>query len=197
MGWWVAGGLMVVLILVVAWPILQREPAPAMGGAAATGTAAGNPAAGPSAVDLSTMSPREAADRLFDRVMRTAAAGDSATAISFVPMTVSAYDQARPLDADGLFHLASVQRVAGDHAAALAAAQEALEGDPDHLLALHAAAQAAVDLGDTATALTYYRHVLEVWDAEMGSGLFDYEAHASMMDEVRRTAQAFVAGNGG
>jgi tetratricopeptide (TPR) repeat protein len=143
------------------------------------------------------MTPREAADRLFDRVMRTAAAGDTATAVGFVPMAVSAYEQARPLDADGLFHLASVQRVAGDHAAALAAAQEALEGDPDHLLALHAAGQAAADLGDTAAALGYYRHVLDVWDVEMASGLFDYEAHTSLMDEVRSTAQAFVAANGG
>jgi tetratricopeptide (TPR) repeat protein len=189
---------MVVLILVVAWPILRGEPASPTGPTGPTApVASGGAATGPSSVDLSSMTPREAADRLYLRVVRTAAAGDTAGAVGFVPMTVAAFDQARPLDADGLFHLTQVHSVAGDHASMLAAAEEALADSPNHLLNLHAAGTAAADLGDTVRALEHYRRLLEVWDEEMASGNADYESHALMMDEARSSAEAYVAANGG
>jgi tetratricopeptide (TPR) repeat protein len=187
MGWWAAGGLLVVLILVVAWPILQPE-AVAPVGVPATG------AAGPAAVDLNSMTPREAADRLFQRVMQAASVGDSAQAAQFLPMAIQAYEGARPLDLHGLFDLSTLQRTAGDFAGARATADEGLAQDADHLLLLYAAAQAAQDAGETDAARGYYEHLLEVYDAESASDNIDYQAHSTMLPTARTDAQAFLGG---
>jgi TPR repeat protein len=53
---------------------------------------------------------RDAADRLFDRVMRAVAVGDSAQAGALLPMAIAAYQRARPLDHDALYHLSVLQR---------------------------------------------------------------------------------------
>lgn len=200
MGWWAAGGLLVVLILVVVWPVVRPGPStPADGAAGAGGAAAsagGAPATGAAGVDLSSMTPREAADRLYVRVMTAAEAGDSTTARGFVPMAVSAYEQARPLDADGLFHLSSLQRVAGDLAAAVSTAEEALANEPDHLLNLYAAAEASRESGAADDARRYYQRLVNVWDEQMASGHQDYLDHANMMTSVRNEAVAFLAAEG-
>lgn len=185
--WWFAGGLLVLLILVVAWPILRPDqvaPVPTQA-----------PATGAAAVDLNSMTPRQAADALFDRVMRASAAGDSVQAAQFVPMAIQAYDRAAPLDLDGLFHKSTLQRTAGDLTAAIATAEEGLATGPDHLLLLYAAGQAAAEAGDTEAARGYYEHLLDVFDAEMASGNLDYEAHESMMGSIRADAVAFTGGD--
>lgn len=188
--WGVAGLVMVALILAVALPAVQsaREAsetpaAPVAGQGGSTG-----------AVDLASMTPRQAADQLYDRIMRTSSAGDSAGAAFFLPMAVQAYDRARPLDADGLFHLSLLQRMAGDPEAGLATAREGLAVQPNHLLILATAAGAAAEMGDTATAQEYYDQLLASWDDEMGKGLPEYEAHAGMMPEIRQEAESFSGG---
>jgi tetratricopeptide (TPR) repeat protein len=135
------------------------------------------------------MTPREAADRLFDRVMRSAASGDSAQAQQFLPMAIQAYERVRPLDADGAFHLSLLQRTAGDLEGARATAREALESYPDHLLVRGAAGAAALEAGDRTAAEEHYAHLLEVWDAQMDLGLPEYEAHASLLPELRADAR--------
>ncbi len=183
-GWWAAGGLLVVLILVVAWPILRpRDVAPPP-----------PVATGPAAVDLNSISPIEAADRLFTRVMSAAEVGDSATVVTFVPMAIQAYERAAPLNEDGLFHLSSLQRTAGDFAAAVATADEGLSRDPDHLLLLYAAGEAASLDGRPAEARDYYKRLLDVYDAELASDNLDYQSHAGMMANVRAAALAFLGG---
>ncbi|HSG46835.1 MAG TPA: hypothetical protein VLA43_03355, partial [Longimicrobiales bacterium] len=131
--WWIAGVAMLGLILVIGVTMVKPEgPSVPPGMPAAGGD---NPAAGQSTLDLTTMSPREAADRLFDRVMRTVAAGDTAGALAFQPMAVQAYQGAEPLDLDGMFHQALLEALA-DPAAALVTARRMLAEEPDHLLAL-------------------------------------------------------------
>jgi tetratricopeptide (TPR) repeat protein len=189
--WGVAGMLMVALILAVALPAVQsaREAS----GTPAAPAGAG-PAGGTGAVDLASMTPRQAADQLYDRIMRTSSAGDSAGAAFFLPMAMQAYDRARPLDADGLFHLSLLQRMAGDPEAGLATAREGLAVQPNHLLVLATAAGAAAEMGDTAAAQEYYDQLLASWDEEMGKGLPEYEAHAGMMPEIRQDAESFSGG---
>lgn len=184
--WWFAGGLMILLILVVAWPILRPEqvaPVPTQA-----------PATGPAAVDLNSMTPREAADALFNRVMQAAAVGDSAQVAQFVPMAIQAYDRARPLDLHGLFDLSTLQRTAGDFAGALATAEAGLAEDPDHLLLLYAAAQAAEEQGDAEIARGHYEHLLEIYDAESATQNLDYEAHGDMLPSARADALTFTGG---
>lgn len=194
LAWWISGAFMVALILFVAYPMVAPDDQPAAPAGAAAPFADGG---GDAPVDLSSMSPREAADRLYRRVMTDLEAGDSAAAEQFLPMAVSAYDMARPLDLDGLFHLALLQRESGDYEAALATAREGLEDAPDHLLLLSVAAQAAREGGDAATAREYYTHLLAVWDEERARDLPEYEAHARLMSEIRSEAVAFTEGQGG
>ena len=191
--WWIAGVAMFALIVFAgvrmvspagpAAPLAQPQPvAPFAGGG--TGTPP----------DLSSMTPREAADRLFDRVMTYVSANDSGQAQAFLPMALGAYERAQPLDHDGLFHLSLLNRVAGDLAAALANATQVLGADPNHVLALSAAAEAAAEMGRVDEARQYYTHLLEVLGAEIERALPEYVAHQTIMESVRGDAEAFLAG---
>jgi tetratricopeptide (TPR) repeat protein len=150
------------------------------------------PGSGPSSLDLTSMTPREAADRLFNRVMMAVEAGDSTEAAGFLPMAISAYEIAEPLNADGLFHLAMLKQTAGDFQGALEAALAGLEDNPDHLLNLAAAARASHALGDDAAARERYTRLLEAWDEETASGLVDYEDHPGQLPTLREEAEAFL-----
>lgn len=197
--WWIAGVAMFGLIVFIgvravtpagpAAPAAQPQPvAPFAGGAGVPGCAStGAPP------DLSNFTMRQSADMLFDRVMRCVSAGDSASAQMFLPMALGAYDQARPLDHDGLFHLSLLERVAGDPDAALADAQQVLADDPNHVLALTAAAEAAAQMGRLDEARQYYQHILDVLDSEIARGLPEYQAHETIMESVRGDAEAFLA----
>lgn len=189
-GWWVAGGLLVVVLIFVGISVIgggdQTTPT---GGAPVAAVGGGTPP------DLSTMTPREAADRLFNRVMTAAAQEDTAEANSFLPMALDAYELAKPLNEDGLFHLSLLQRAAGQREEALATAQEGLTTNPDHLLNLSAAAEAALQLGDSAAAREYYQRLVDAWDTEMAAGRPEYdEEHATLMPLIREEADSFLVG---
>lgn len=195
--WWIAGIAMFGLILVVGWNAVKPGPRQAPGAmqsapAAGAAGAAGNPATGMSTVDINSMTPREAADRLFNRVMETMSQADTSGAMFFQPMAVQAYERAEPLDLDGLLHLSLLQTLA-DPSAGLATAQRILESEPDHVLGLGAAAQAALALGDTAQATTYYKHLVDVYDTQFGRNLVEYDGHRSLMADMRNDAQQFLA----
>ena len=188
--WWVAGAAMVGLLLIVAYPVLRRDDGPTA--PAGVTPSSSMPGTGASSVDLSSMTPREAADRLFDRVMRADAAGDTAQVSSFLPMAIAAYDRAQPLDPDGSYHLAILKQTAADFEGALSAAQAGLEENPDHLLNLVAAARAQHALGDLEGARQRYSRLLEVWDEQEASGLEEYAAHASQLPQLRSEAESFL-----
>jgi len=198
--WWVAGGLFIALILAVVIPPLQRAQDDAQGPAGATnapfagGGAGGAAVPGAASTDITSMTPIEAADRLWTRVMTSVEAGDSASVQMFLPMSIAAYERARPLNADGLFHLSVLQRMALQPEEALATAEEALAAHPDHLLALSAAAGAAADLGREGRARELYGKLLDVWDAEMAKGLEEYELHSRMLPDLRAEAEAYLDG---
>ncbi len=178
---------MIVLILVFAWPILRpADVAPVPPTAAA----------GPAAIDLNSMTPREAADRLFQRVMQAASAGDSLGAAQFLPMAIQAYDRARPLDLHGLFDLSTLQRTAGDFAGGLATAEEGLADDPEHILLLYAAAEATREAGQGAAAREFFQRIVDNYDAELASANLDYQAHSDMMPSIREEAAAYLASAG-
>lgn len=139
-----------------------------------------------------TGTPRENADRLFERIMTARARGDAGEALRFTPMAIAAYAMAAPLDDDGLYHLASVHLVAGDTAAALSTAEQILARNPDHLLGLGVAAETAVIAGDTAAARAYYTRLLAAYDAEVASGLQEYRDHSQILPEYRATARSVV-----
>jgi tetratricopeptide (TPR) repeat protein len=138
------------------------------------------------------MTPRQAADRLFDRIMRASEAANTTEVQQFMPMAIAAHEQARPLDLDGLYHLAQLHQIALDYTSALAVAREMLGQNPDYLLGLSAAAEAAQALGDDATARQNYARFLEVYDTEMAKGLEEYTAHSFNLNLTRQNAVAFT-----
>jgi hypothetical protein len=193
--WWIAGVALFGLIVVVGWNAVrpgERQPPSTAAPAGMAGGAAGGAGLGAATTDISNMSPREAADRLYDHVMRSISAGDTASALQFQPMAVQAYERAEPLDLDGLFHEALLELMA-DPAAAEATAQRILEAEPDHILGLGVAAQAAVAMGDSAKAKDDYEHLLRVYDAQSGRNLVEYDGHRNLMAEYRDLAQQYVA----
>lgn len=190
--WWIVGVAMFGLILAVGWSMVRPGQPAAPAGAG--GAPAGNPAAGQGTTDITDMSPREAADRLFNRIMQAAASGDSLGAQQFMPMALQAYERARPLDSDGLYHLSLLQRTGFDAEGALATAQEILAEEPNHLLGLQAAAEAALELGRTDEAAAYYRRIVDSYDAEVARELPEYLGHARIIEPLRAEAEAFLAG---
>jgi hypothetical protein len=113
-------------------PITGGLPEPsAEGGAGAGGGAGGMP-------DLASMSPREAADRLFDRSMREQETGNEGQASQFANMALQAYGQVPPdqIDLDALFHVGLLHLLMGDSNTATSIAESILADDESHLLAL-------------------------------------------------------------
>ena len=192
-GWWVAWGLLGGVAIFMGLRVVMNDgpaPAPAIG----PGNLTPGAASGASSVDLSTMTPREAADRLFDRVMRTASAGDTTGALNFLPMAIGAYELVDPLDPDGHYHISLLHGVGSDHRAALDTAERALEETPNHLLLLGAAASAASGIGDESLAAQYHQRLLAAWDAEQVRALEEYRAHSVPLAEMRQASEA--AGGG-
>jgi hypothetical protein len=190
--WWIAGAALFGLILVVGWSMVRPAGPAAPEGPPPAAAGAPGPNA-PGVTDISQMTPREAADRLFDRVMRTISSGDTAGALGFQPMAVQAYIRAEPLDLDGLFHKALLELLA-DPAAALATARQILEEEPNHLLGLGVAARAALSVGDEEAATGYYERLLGAFEEESGRSLPEYEAHQNLLPDYRAEARDFLAG---
>ena len=188
--WWMAGALLLGLILVIAYPVYgpgrPAAPQPVVAG----------PAAGPVGAppDLSSMTAREAADRLFNRVMTAVSVDDSTEAGTFLPMAIAAFELAEPLDTDGKFHLVLLHLTGQFNAEALEGAEEILLEQPNHLLGLAMAGDASLALGDSASARRYYRRWLEAYETETAKDLLEYRDHAAMFAEMQVTAQA-LGGN--
>ncbi len=186
--WWIAGSSLAVVMAVLAWNGLDSS------GAQTVGATATPPA--PVLPSLSQASPRQSADQLFNRVMTASDNGDAATIEQFLPLALSAYEAARPLDMDGLFHVALLQRTGNDLEASFATAQEMLQIEPNHILGLNVAAQAAAAMGRDEEAAGYYREVLENLDTEMARPLFEYETHSRYFEVTRQEALAFLSERG-
>ena len=190
--WWMAGALLLGLILVIAYPVYGP------GRPDATAPVVAGPAAGPVPVgappDLSSMTPREAADRLFNRVMTAVSVDDSTEAGTFLPMAIAAFELAEPLDTDGRFHLVLLHLTGQFNAEALEGAEEILSEQPNHLLGLAMAGDASLALGDSASARRYYRRWLDAYETETAKDLLEYRDHAAMFAEMQVMAEA-LGGN--
>lgn len=188
---WASGVFAGVLVIGAGyWALARDEP-----GEAPSPSPAGDlvPGVG-TPPDLSSMTPREAADRLYDRIMRAASAGDTAEALAFLPMALDAYGLVVPLDADGHYHVSLLHALDADYRTAREAADRALADAPTHLLLLGAAARAASELGDDDGANAYYARFLAAWDSEQARGREEYSMHAIPLAEMRQAAERRTGG---
>jgi hypothetical protein len=155
----------------------------------ASGEPAGNAdPAGESPPDLSTMSPRERFNRLYNRIMRGAEAGDEATVSRFTPMALMAYAQLDTIDADARFHAALLRVHTGDAAAARALGDTVLQQSPGHLFGYVILGTVARWQKDDTALRKAYSGFLQHYDAEMKVGREEYKEHATSLNDFHQAA---------
>lgn len=189
---WIVAGVVVAILVVV---LVARSGGPSSsiaGGGRGGETSSSIPGAGPGAAgttDLSTMTPREQADRLFDRVMRASENGDTGEVTFFGPMAIQAYGMIGKLDADARFHVGLVSAVLDDDDAATAQADSLANEAPRHLFVPLIRWEVANRRADTADLRRAYRQFLDSYDAEMASGKSEYEMHRTRLEAFRDEAR--------
>lgn len=175
--WFLVGAAVVILLVIVA--VVQLRPGVAP-------PAPGAPTASPSGpVDLTQLSPREAADRLFDRVMISREAGKLDSAAFFAPMALRAYGMLDALDPDARFHIGLLEIAAGNPAGAEAQADTLAAVVPTHLYAFMLRADAARAGANTAAAERADQAFLRNYDGEIAAGRPEYGPHATWLATYR------------
>jgi hypothetical protein len=129
------------------------------------------------APDISSMTPAERADRLFNRVMRLSSEGKTDSAAFFGPMALGALEALQPLDAHRRYDMGIISIVIGDATAAAAQSDTILRQRPTHLLGLALAARAADATNNAAAAREFRRRLLAAEATERKQGLPEYTDH--------------------
>lgn len=187
--WAVAGLAIVALAGVVIAPRLSGGDAQP---AAAATLAPQAGAMDPSQVDLASMTPRERADRLFNRVMQGMSGGDTTRIAFFTDMAIQAYGQVPERNADLHYHVSELHRVKGDLDAARAQADTILAADPQHLFGLFGAAQVEQMRGNTGPAAALFQRFLDAYSAQIARNLPEYQEHSQGLPAMRAAAQQVV-----
>ena len=135
------------------------------------------------------MSPRERFDRLYNRVMRAAEQGDTATVHRFSPMAFMAYQQLDAIDPDAQYHAAVLRlHVEQDTAGALRLADSIQQSVPHHLFASLIRGTAGRLTGNDRLVTLANREFLAAWDAEMKAVRPEYRDHQAMLDQFHAMA---------
>lgn len=144
--------------------------------------------------DLSRMSPREAADRLFNRVMAASENGNNAEVLQFTPMALQAYDKLGTLDNDARYHVALLHLTANDSKSARMQIDLLRKTAPRHLLAFLLEHQIAELSGKQDNVVRIFKDFLAAYDAEIAAGRPEYQDHLSSIERFRTAARAGVPG---
>jgi hypothetical protein len=173
--------------------VSDSEPTPqsaaTTGGSEDSGAAESPPMAPVRAPDISGMSARDRADRLYDRVMRLNTEGKRDSVEFFAPMVFSAYAMAAPLDDDQHYDLGRLGQVTGVPGLARAEADTILGAHPTHLLGLTLEAESAEAANRPQLARQFYKRLLAAEPAELRKGLPEYSRHRTDIEIAVATAK--------
>ena len=133
--------------------------------------------AGVRAPDISSLSPQERADRLYNRVMLLASQGKIDSVQFFAPMALTAYQMLSPLNADQRYDMGRIGEVAGALPLAKAQADTILRQNPNHLLGLILEARLATLAGDSSQLHSYERRLIAAQKTELASKKEEYVRH--------------------
>ncbi len=146
------------------------------------------------APDLSKLSPRDIADRLFDRVMRLSGEGKVDSAQFFATMALQNYERMPqagvPLDADLRYDMGRIAEVAGRGDVASAQADTILRANPTHLLGLVLAIKGAALQGNRARLTDAQHRLAAAAPAERAKNLEEYQRHGNDIDAALKLATA-------
>lgn len=185
--WAVAGiALLSLLAFIVGQNFGRGRAAPAVAAAPVAAAAPGR------APDISSMSPQERADRLFQRVMTYVSEGKSDSVTFFAPMAIQSFEALAPLDAHQRYDLGLLGIVSGDGALARAQADTILTASPTHLLGLILGMRAAGLQSDAAARADFVRRLTSALVSERAKGLPEYQDHAPDIDAAVREADGLL-----
>ena len=189
MRWVLTGALGSALIAGLLIFLTRGAPAPAAEVAANAPFAGGTAGGGPPP-DISSMSPRERFDRLYNRIMTAAENGDEATVTNFSPMALSAYTMLDTVDADARYHAALIKLHTGDIDGATALGDTILANNPGHLFGYIVLGTVARFRKDDAGLSKAYSGFLTHYQAEMKAGRAEYTDHARSITDFKKAAEA-------
>jgi tetratricopeptide (TPR) repeat protein len=151
------------------------------------------PAASARPPDISQMSPEDAANRLFNRVMMAAEAGKTDSVQFFLPMALMAYGRLTSLDADARYHIGLLHLAGGDIAAALAQADTIQRTVPTHLFIYVLRAHAHQQQGNTQQQRRAYADFIKNERGELARNLPEYAEHQSALTAFKAEASRVTA----
>jgi hypothetical protein len=142
---------------------------------------------GDGAVALSSLSPQEHANHLYDRVMRYSEGGRLDSVRFYAPKALQAYAALDTLDAHTRYDVGMIWAVVGDSVRARSEAEGILSQRPTHLLGLLLAMRAAAT---PSLRSTYERRFVAATKSELPSDLPEYDDHRHDIDGALRAAEA-------
>jgi hypothetical protein len=178
--WAVAGIALVALIALVASRQFSNSGAPPSDETPATMPLAGSAGT----TDISSMTPRERAERLYNRIMRLDGEGKKDSVAFFSPMAIQAYQMIPDQDADTRYDMARIAELAGALPLAKAQADTILAASPTNLLGLTLAMRVSRDMGNTKDAASYGKRLRAAAPAERKKDFQGYKLHAPDLDQA-------------
>lgn len=140
------------------------------------------------APDISSMSPEERTDRLFNKVMMLYSQGKSDSVQFFAPMALQSYLMMGTLNNDQRYDMGRVAEVSGAIPLAKAQADSILKKSPTHLLGLILAARVAAIQGDSTALRSLEKRIVAAEKPELAKKLDEYDRHQD--DIANGVAQA-------
>jgi len=190
----VLGAFAIVVVVAIVAYNAGRSAGPSSGAvgvpsSSAMGTAPGAPP------DISNMSPREQADRLFDVVMTAHENGDFAQVDQFASMALQAYGALGPLDADAHYHVGLMSAITGNVEQARARIDSMRSAVPNHLLATMLTATVAQMESDGGAVSEAQQKFLQDYDAEIATNRVEYQMHERAIANCKTRVEAPAGGN--
>lgn len=139
--------------------------------------AQGDPSTPARAPDISSMSPQERADRLFNKVMMLHSQGKTDSVQFFAPMALQSYVMMGKLNEDQRYDMGRIGEIAGAIPLAKAQADSILLDSPSHLLGLILAARVATIEGDKTALRGFEKRLVAAEKPELAKKLDEYDRH--------------------
>jgi len=145
--------------------------------------------------DLSQLTPRQQADRLFDRIIRAAEQENMEEIDRFRPMALAAYAMLGGLDEDARYHVGLIHALSGETEEANAQVDSLRMNAPNHLLAEMLQYTIAQVSGDNSQLESAKSAFLENYEQEVARVTPEYQAHREAIDAFRSAAQSDAGRN--
>jgi hypothetical protein len=165
----------VVIVVALSWNYRARASSPDAGEASRAGAV--------TPPDISTMSPRERFDRLYNRSMQAVESGDGSSFATFAPMALLAYSQLDTVDSDARYHAAMLELHRGNASGASLLADSILATAPGHLLGYVIRGTVAGWEHDSVGLAEARRDFLAHYDAELAAGRPEYADHRVILEQ--------------